>query len=85
MSASIEDMCVDHGRTDVPMPEELLDCPNSIAILEQMGGKQMPEGVATGRFGDPGLASGFFHGLLKDGFMQVMSVLFEGYRIGVNH
>ena len=42
-------MGIDHGRTDVLMPKEFLDRPDIVAVLKQMGGKGMPEGVTTGR------------------------------------
>lgn len=45
MSASIKDMRMDHGPTDVQMLEEFLDRPNIIAVLKQMGGKRMMGGV----------------------------------------
>ena len=36
---AIQDMGVNHGRADIPVPEKLLDCPNIIAILKQVRGK----------------------------------------------
>jgi hypothetical protein len=38
--------------------------PNVVAILKEVRRKRMTERMATGRLGDPGLASGFFDGLL---------------------
>lgn len=35
-AASIEDMCVDHCRADVLVPEKFLDRPNIVAVLKQM-------------------------------------------------
>ena len=81
MSASVEDMRIDHGRTDVLMPKEFLDRPNIIAVLKQMGRKRMPEGVATGRFGDPGFPNGFFDRPLQDGFVEMMPFLLTGLPI----
>lgn len=43
----------------------------------------MTERVATGRLDDSSLASGFLDGLLNDGFMHVMSVLFAGLGMSV--
>lgn len=37
-SASVQDMGIDHGRTDVLMPKELLDRPDVVAVLKEMGG-----------------------------------------------
>lgn len=52
VSVSIEDMCIDYGWTDVLLPEDLLDRPNIIAVLKQMGRKRMLERVKSGRFGN---------------------------------
>lgn len=80
-SPSIEGMSLDHGRTDVLMPKELLDRPDIIAVLKPMGGKRMPERVATGRVGDPGFPNGFFDRPLQNGFMELMSFLLTGLPI----
>ena len=45
---AIQDVGVDHGGADIMMPEKLLDGADVIAILQQMGGKGMPEAVAGG-------------------------------------
>ena len=39
MAASVQDMGIDHGRADVFMAQQLLDCANVITGFEQMGGK----------------------------------------------
>jgi hypothetical protein len=66
ISASIEDMRIDHGGADVPVSEEFLDCPDIIAVLKWMGGKRMPEGVTTGWFGDPSFPNSFLDRSLQD-------------------
>lgn len=63
------------------MPVEFLDRPNIIAVFKQMGGKRMPEGVTTGRFGDPGFPNGFFDRSLQDGFVEMMPFLPTGLPI----
>ena len=83
MAASIQDMCIDHRGRHVLVSEEFLDRPNVVPVFKKMGCEGMAKRVATGRLGDSSLASGFFDGLLNDGFMQVMSVLFAGHRMGV--
>ncbi len=47
LSPSIEHMRIDHGRTDILVPEEFLHRPNIIAVFKQMGGERMPEGVTA--------------------------------------
>ena len=71
-------MGIDHGRTDVLMPKEFLDRPDIVAVLKQLGGKGMPEGVTTGRLGDPGFPDGLFDSPLQDG----VNVSFERPQIG---
>ena len=44
---AIEDVGVDHGGLDVFMAEQFLDCSNIVPILQQMGGKAVPEGVGA--------------------------------------
>ena len=74
-------MGIDHGRTDVLMSKEFLDRPDIVAVLKQMGGKGMSEGVTTGRLGDPGFSGGIFDSPLDHGFMQVVPVPLEVRRI----
>lgn len=77
VSASIEDMRIDHGRTDILMAQQFVDRPNIVTVLKQMRGKRMPEGVTTGRFGDPSFPDGFFHSPLQDGFVKMMPFLLK--------
>jgi hypothetical protein len=42
-------MGVDHGRTDAPMTEKLLNRPNVVAIFKEMRSECMPEGVTADR------------------------------------
>jgi hypothetical protein len=74
-STSVQDVRIDHRRAHVLVAQELLSGPNVVAILKEVRRKRMTERMATGRLGDPCRASGFFDGLLNDGFVQVMSVL----------
>ena len=49
-SASIQNMCVNHGRAYIAMPQQLLDCPDIITNFKKMCCKGMTEGVAAGVF-----------------------------------
>jgi len=44
---------VDRGCLDVIVAEELLDRPDVVAVLQQMGGEAMAEGVIAGVVGNP--------------------------------
>ncbi len=64
------------------MPKEFLDRPDIVAVLKQMGGKGMPEGVTTGRLGDPGFPDGLFDSPLQDGFVEMMPPSLSGDPVG---
>jgi hypothetical protein len=42
---------VDHRRADIAVPQELLDRPDVVAVLEQMGREGVPQRVACGGLG----------------------------------
>jgi hypothetical protein len=44
-TASIQDVRVDHRRPHVAVPEQLLNGPDIVAVLEQVRRKRMPESV----------------------------------------
>jgi hypothetical protein len=67
------------------MPKELLDRPDIVAVLKQMSGKGMSEGVTTGRLGDPGFPDGLFDSPLQDGFVEMMPLLPAGHKKGARH
>jgi len=45
-------MGIDLGGLDVAVAEELLDGPDIVAVLEQVGGEGVPEGMAAYSLGD---------------------------------
>lgn len=47
LTAFLQDVRVDLGRTNITMTEQFLDGAQIISGLEQMGSKRMPEGVTT--------------------------------------
>ena len=57
---------IDHGCSNVGVPEQLLYGPNVISIFQQMGGKGMAHGVRTGWLCDARLEPLIFDGLLED-------------------
>ena len=70
-------MCIDHRGRHVLVSEELLHGPNVVPVFKKLGLRRN-ETCGNWPAWDSSLASGFFDGLLNDGFMQVMSVLFAG-------
>ena len=59
--AAIEDMRVDHRGGDVPVPEQILDRADVIAVFQEMGGERVPEGMAGGGLRDSGSPNGAWY------------------------
>src|SRR5688572_24827836 len=68
-------MSVDHGCSDVFMSEQFLNRANVVAVLEEMSGERMPEGVAAHTFVKAGFLGGLFHCALEGGFIEVVTAL----------
>jgi hypothetical protein len=64
MTASIKDMRIDHGRTDVPMPEEFLDGSDIVAFFHEIRGERMAQGVLARRFVNPYVVLCLLHRLV---------------------
>ena len=47
-TTAVQDVCVDHSRADVLVAEELLDGPDVVAVLQEVGRERVPQRV-TGR------------------------------------
>src|SRR5207245_11738179 len=65
------------------MPEQLLDGPDVVAVLQQVRGKGMPERVTARVLEDAGLAQRALDGTLDDRFVQVMAAPLAGEAIHV--
>ena len=53
-TTAAQDVGVDHGGADVAVPEELLDRPDVIAVLEQMRSERVPQTVTRRPLGNSG-------------------------------
>jgi hypothetical protein len=71
-TAPIEDVGVDHCSVDVPMAQELLDRPDVVAILQQVGRKGVAEGVAADTLGNAGVGHRLLDRALQDRFVKVV-------------
>ena len=47
-------MGVNHSGADILMPQKLLNRPNVVAVLKEMSGEAVSEGMIADRFVDPG-------------------------------
>ena len=61
---TLEHVCIDHRRGDILVSQEFLHSTDIGPLLQQVCGKAVPQGMATGTFGNPGLTDRLFHGLL---------------------
>jgi hypothetical protein len=73
---TVQDMGVDHRRADMRVAQELSDCPDVVPILEQVGGKRMPQRVGAGWSHNPGSEPGLFHGPLENQLVDVVAAPF---------
>ncbi len=71
-------MGIDHRCADIPMPEQLLNRLDVVALFEQVGGEGMPKRVTTGGLRNPGFPAGLFDSPLQDGFVAMMPLLLTG-------
>ena len=75
---SMKDMGVDHRRFHVAMAQQFLNCSNVRAAFKQVCGKGMPECVAGGPLGEPGLRHGVSDGFLHQGFVKMIRIGSDG-------
>jgi hypothetical protein len=69
-------MSIDHGGFDIFVAEEFLDGADVIAVLEQVGGEGVAEGVATDRFiGDASQDCSGTYGFLQATFSNMVTAL----------
>jgi len=66
-SPALEHMGVDHSGTDILVAEQFLDGANVAAVLEEVGGEGVSEGVATDAFFDACFLSSHFDRALQAG------------------
>lgn len=71
-------MCVNHGRLDILVLQQLLDRSDVVTAFKQMGGEGMPEGVAGRTLYQTGPRHRRTHRLLYKRLIDVMPPLFAG-------
>lgn len=66
-------MSIDHGGFDVFVPEEFLDGADVVAVLEEVGGEGVAEGVGGDVFVDVGGVGGGADGFLEEAGVEVVA------------
>ena len=79
--AAVEDVGVNHRGADVPMPQQFLDRPDVVSVLEQVGGERVTERVAGDMLFDVGQSRRIFDGALEYGFVQMVPTPGPGFGI----
>ena len=80
---AIEDVRVDHRGAHVAMTKKFLDGSDVAIVLEEVGGKRVPQGVTSRRLGDAGVSHGVFDRPLQDGFVKVMTAALASLAVDV--
>ena len=70
-SSLVQDMGINHRRTDIAVAQELLYGPDIVSSLQQVSAKGVSQGMATRRFGDASPPNRLFDRPLKYRFMEV--------------
>ena len=76
-------MGIDHCGADVLVTKQLLDRPDVVAVLKQMGPKRMTKSVATHWLGDSGFPDGFLYRPLRQGLMKMISPSAKGAGLNI--
>ena len=66
-------MRIHHGGFHIFVPEEFLDRPDVVALLQQMRGKTVSEGMATDAFVEPHRTPCLTHSLLQSTLARMMA------------
>jgi hypothetical protein len=72
-AGTVQDVSVDHRGVDVLVAEKLLDRPDVVAVLDQVGREGMAERVAVDGPLDADFVDGLLHGALEDSFVDVVA------------
>ena len=67
--ASVQHVGANHDGADVVVPEKLLNGSDVVMVLQEVGGKRVPESVAARPFCNAGATDGVLHGSLEDGLV----------------
>ena len=74
-------MCIHHGGFHIFVPEELLDHPDVVALLQQVRGKTVTEGMAADAFVETYRTRCSTHSLLQSTLTRMMTMGDPGARI----
>ncbi len=74
-SGPVQDVGIDHRRFQILVSKQLLDGPDIISLVEEVGGKGVPKRVTAHGFLDSNLTDGLGRPALNDPILQVVPPL----------
>src|SRR2546425_8768298 len=74
---------MDHGRTDVAMPQQFLDRPDVAAVLEQVGSERVAQRVTGRALRYSRVPDGLLEGSLDDRLVKMMPTALAGHSVDV--
>ena len=81
LASLVQDMRVDHGRTDVFMTQQFLNRSYIVARFQQMGREGMAERMARGPFAQAGTGDGSGDRAADGAFVGMVATSLTGTRI----
>ena len=78
---AVANVGINHRGGDIFVPEEFLDGPDIITILQQMGSETVPKGMTACRFRDTAGPDGVLDRVLQVSFRDVVSACLAAARI----
>ena len=72
MASFVQDTGINHGRSHVFVPHQLLDGPDVVPGFKQMSGKRMSEGVAANVLDYASFADSLLHSPLENRLMDAV-------------
>jgi len=74
----VQHMSINHRGSHIAMSKQFLYCTDVVSPFKEMGGKGVTEYMTAYLFMQTRLYRGFFHCVLQDAFVQVMTPYFPG-------
>jgi hypothetical protein len=71
VTSLVQHVGVNHGRADIFVSHQFLNCADVVSGFQQVSGEGMPEGMAADRLDHSGFSNGLLDRPLKDPLMKL--------------
>ena len=78
----VKNVGINHCSSHIAMSKQFLYCTDVVSTFKEMGGEGVTEHMTAHLFVQPRLSRSFFHRVLQDAFMQMMTPYFPGAGVG---